>query len=318
MRAVNFQANTGDFQSWSEESFREIERASRDFDPHALDFLGAAAQGNIIYYNGTAWVLVAGREKLTADRTYYVRADGSDANTGLANTAAGAFLTLQGAYNYIAAAIDFGGKTVTIQLADGTYAALTINTAWVGGGNLTIQGNPVTRANVVIAGGALSAIRWNVPLPGKLTVKDFKPTGSQPTAASLHGFAAGSCEFTNLDFGTGGAAHILAQAPAASIIATGDYGISGSASAHMYSVRFSQIDTSRRVITITGTPAFPDSYARSEAGGLLVAFGQTFSGAATGPRYFVDGTSAIITAGGGPNALPGDAAGFEGAPGHYT
>lgn len=61
-------------------------------------------------------------EPLAADRTYYVRPDGSDTNTGLTNTAAGAFKTIQKAVD-AAYALDCGKYKVTIQLAAGTYTA---------------------------------------------------------------------------------------------------------------------------------------------------------------------------------------------------
>ena len=58
-------------------------------------------------FNNAGTYLVKIREKLTASTNFYIRTDGSDSNTGLANTAAGAFLTLQGAYDKIANNYDF-------------------------------------------------------------------------------------------------------------------------------------------------------------------------------------------------------------------
>jgi hypothetical protein len=45
--------------------------------------------------------------------------------------------------------------------------------------------------------------------------------------------------------------------------------------------------------------------------------GNTFSGAATGVRYDSQSNSVIFTGGGGPTALPGDAAGTTATGGQY-
>ena len=73
-------------------------------------------------------ILGVPREVLTANRTYYVRTDGSDSNDGLANTAGGAFLTIQKAIN-IVSALDIGTYTVTMQVGAGTYTAGEIGRA---------------------------------------------------------------------------------------------------------------------------------------------------------------------------------------------
>lgn len=94
-----------------------------------------------------------GRELLSANRTYYVRTDGSDSNDGLTNTAGGAFLTLQKAYDVVIQTLDLGGFIVTIQIADGTYSggiAFNYDEGPVVNGQLYIRGNLTTPQNVVL------------------------------------------------------------------------------------------------------------------------------------------------------------------------
>src|SRR5688572_14985126 len=75
----------------------------------------------------------SGRELITANRTYYVRTDGSNSNDGLTNTSGGAFLTIAKAIEVIAT-LDLSVFNVTIQLGNaGTYAGATTSAPWVGG-----------------------------------------------------------------------------------------------------------------------------------------------------------------------------------------
>ena len=94
------------------------------------------------------------REKLTADRTYYVRTDGSNSSAGLADTSGGAWATLQYALEWIIASLDINGKTVKIQLNDGTHAGTQVlDKEPLGAGWIWIHGNATTPTNVVIEGG---------------------------------------------------------------------------------------------------------------------------------------------------------------------
>lgn len=92
-----------------------------------------------------------GREILITPRTYYVRTDGNDSNSGLEDTAGGAFLTPQKAID-AAAALDTSIYDVTIKFADGTYTIVNglVLKAAAGGGSITLEGNMTTPTNVVI------------------------------------------------------------------------------------------------------------------------------------------------------------------------
>lgn len=111
------------------------------------------------------------RPRLTAsaDHIYYVRTDGSDSNTGLANTAAGAFRTINYAIRVVGS-IDFSSSIRTtntydaraqIFVADGTYNEDLILPILVGGyvgdynnyAMAEVIGNTSTPGNVIVNGG---------------------------------------------------------------------------------------------------------------------------------------------------------------------
>ena len=92
------------------------------------------------------------REMLTANRTYYVRSDGSNSNSGLADTAGGAFLTIQKAWNVIVT-LDLAGFTATINIGTGTFTAgLSAAVAPVGG-NVIVNGNGAANTTISVTGG---------------------------------------------------------------------------------------------------------------------------------------------------------------------
>lgn len=100
-----------------------------------LDGVTSGIQGQL---NGKA-PMVTTPQQTTADITYYVRTDGNDNNTGLANTAGGAFRTIQRAINVVP---DIVNHTVVINIANGTYAE-TVSVYGFGGSG-AVAFNPST------------------------------------------------------------------------------------------------------------------------------------------------------------------------------
>jgi hypothetical protein len=85
----------------------------------------------------------------TADITYYVRTDGNDANTGLANTAAGAFETIGKAISMIPRVVN---HPVIVNVAAGTYAEKVTIAGFSGSNNITLQGATTATATHMING----------------------------------------------------------------------------------------------------------------------------------------------------------------------
>lgn len=245
------------------------------------------------------------RERLTAARTYYVRTDGSDANTGLANTAGGAFLTIQKAVDVVSGTLDLSTYNVTIQIADGTYTAGAALKSCVGAGTVVINGNATTPANVLISTTSADAI-FGQYVTTLYTVSNLKIT-TITSGRGVRALGAPTMIYVSgVDFGAVATAQMYAQL-GGQINATGNYTISGGAVNHV-SASAGIITTVGRTCTLTGTPAFSGAFSSAALMGLHSAGSMTYTGSATGARYTATGNSLIDSNGGGATYLPGNAA----------
>lgn len=247
------------------------------------------------------------REKLTAARTYYVRTDGNDANTGLSNSAGGAFLTIQKAVD-VAATIDAQTFQVTVQLANGTYNESVTIRPMLGTLPLIVRGNNATPASVVVNG----AICFLASQPGAVAqILDLKMVASSLCLSALY---AGKLEYGNVDFGTASARHINVQYGGFTN-ALSSYTISGGAQAHALGATGGAVRLAGVTVTLTGTPAFSSAFADFSSGAIGAISGNTYSGTATGARYLVATNAAVDTQGG---TLPGSTAGSTVTGGQYA
>lgn len=251
------------------------------------------------------------REVLTANRTYYVRTDGSDSNDGLANTSGGAFLTPQKAMDVIAATLDLSNYTVTVQIADGTYTGtLTLKTYIASAGVVVFQGNSGTPANVLIATTSSHAIRAPAGTRGQFTIKDLE-VRTTTSGNGMH-FAGGGCsvKINNVRFGACATYH-CEVAEGASLEATGNFAVTGNAVVGFWAGRNGYLKLLGRTITYSNSPAFAARNWHASEHGLIDAYSMTFinGGTVTGKRYQVEGHGSIFTNSGGASYVPGNSAG---------
>ena len=260
------------------------------------------------------------REVLTANRTYYVRTDGSDSNNGLANTSGGAFLTIQKAIN-VAAALDLSIYDVTIQVGAGTYSSVGNELkSIVGAGKIIIVGDETTPSNVTVTqtGSPTNSqgCFYGNAASGVYSVRGVKLTSATSPGYGFNAIGGTRIEFQNIDFGSITTAQIRIV-DGSTCEATGNYKISGGSGNHA-TVTQSMLRCTGRTITLTGTPAFSGAFCQAAFAGVYNASGNTFSGSATGPRYNALLNGVIQTSGGGASYFPGDSAGSTATGGQYA
>jgi hypothetical protein len=303
----------------------------------------AAKQAAMLRYDGTAsrWRLMSGatgllaaannlsdlasaavaranlgvREMLSTNRTYYVRTDGSNSNTGLVNSSGGAFLTVQKAVDTVAA-LDCSIYQVTIQIVDpgsvATFTAAVTLRPYVGLLPPIIQGNAATPANVLIS---TSTTAFANSGAGAWQINDLKIVTSAGNALSATN--GGTIRFQNLDFGAVALYHIFVG-PSSNVMATGNYAVSGGAQFHVAATGY--VSLVGMTVTYSGSPAFSSANILAGRGSVVDCYTMTFvnGGTVTGPRYSASMNGVIFTNTGGlATYLPGNAAGTSTTGGQY-
>jgi hypothetical protein len=252
----------------------------------------------------------AAREVLTAARTYYVRTDGNDSNDGLANTAGGAFLTIQHAIDVVSGSLDLSTFQVTIQVGAGTYNENLALESWLGKLTPILKGDSTTPSNVVISvasGDCITNARTT-----HWIVDGFKVISSSGSGIVSSG---GKVFVKNIDYGACGFAHNFSL-DMGHLDIIGNCEITGNAVAFIHADRWSVVSVNPFTITLTGTPAF-SNFVQVYTGMVYIP-SVTFSGSATGTRYYVSLNGVIYTGGGGSTYLPGNSAGSAATGGQYN
>ena len=257
------------------------------------------------------WATV--REFLTSNRTYYVRTDGSDSNTGLVDSAGGAFLTIQKAVNVVAG-LDLSTNSVTIQVRSGTYTgAVNITGGWAGNGTVTLTGDTTTPSNVVISTTSSAAITVGNGASVRLEGFRLQTTTSGRGLSISEG--ARVIITGNMSFHTCVNEHIVIGNNGYLQIAS-NYGISGGATAHIAILLGGTAEWYSRTVTITNSPTVT-IFIFGSSGGVINTAGATYSGAITAKRYDVSANAVVNTNGGGATYFPGGTAGTTATGGQY-
>lgn len=132
--------------------------------------------------------MAAGRVLLSANTNYYISTSGSD-TTG-DGSAANPWATPQHVSDYLTSTVDFGGQTVDVHCADGTYAGVDLG-GFIGGGKLIWHGHAGTSLVIFQSGAFGPSVTGYNP---STTIVQFNDISFRPqNDASGPAFTPSSC-----------------------------------------------------------------------------------------------------------------------------
>jgi hypothetical protein len=270
------------------------------------------------------------REKLTANRTYYVATaanGGSDSNNGLQPTVGtapnGPFLTIQKGID-TAVALDLSIFNCSVRVLDGTYITTSVAPAaktamvlksYVGAGPISIVGNTVNPQNVIIdvtQGDCVNAT--NVLGVYNIAGFTFIANTAGYNATRCNGGAT-NVAFQDIRWGTA-QIHVMSDY-GSQVFCTGKQEIFGDCLYHWNFTNKGIIQDVGKAITLTGTRSIY-AFAYGAFNGLLIANQLDFVGPVVNGQKFLNASLAIINTGAADlNAFPGSVPGTTWSGGYF-
>jgi hypothetical protein len=257
------------------------------------------------------------KKRLTSDTTFYLRTDGNDSNDGTTNTSGGAWLTPQGAFDYICRYYDLQGYYLTVQVADGTYTVanshlLNIAYNWAGGGAIKFLGNASDRTAVKFqttgSGAALTSWAGNASsgvMGGDFYITKIQLLGAQYGCAhnSVGNIFIDSCDVT------GTVAHFTTILNG-HIFISGTYAILGNSQYHVYANDSSYMQYAPTAVSTSSSRAFSVAFVGCLLNSFIDYAPVTVSGSGvTGKKYITDKNATLNAIGYALSAFPGDSTG---------
>jgi hypothetical protein len=220
---------------------------------------------------------------------YYVRSDGSDANDGTANTAAGAWLTINHALAWCAENLYINVLgTVTINVQDGTWTGQVIVDPVEGDGFFIVTGNAADNTAVVLSGTSLGYLVY-VGRGSSVLFSNLTLEGNGNCTFLVNFDAAQSGGFINCRFGSAVTGQILIGG--GQITLSGDNEVFGTAG------YFANVGSNDGMLfchhdsfTITGDPGWVTGFLVASTNGYAYFAPDTVTGAAnsTGKKFLSD------------------------------
>jgi hypothetical protein len=284
--------------------------------------LGSEVQGILPYAN-----MSAVRTLLNSALTLYVNnGTGSDTNTGL--TPSVPFKTIQAAVNAGYRNYDFNGNTLTISVANGSYAAagapnvslVTISGMPLGCTIFNLVGNNASPGSVSLS--VTSGLVMSVSFSANINLSGFSLAagGSNTGFQSYSGYGlnvsyASTVTISNMVFGACGTAQVQCLV-GSTVVYGGPVSHTGATGYAMLSQVGAMIYNVGQTVTVTGL-SMTVGFAVAISTGFINYATNTFVGSATGPRYNSSLNGVIAVNSGGINYFPGSVAGTTATGGQY-